>query len=179
VKSFLHTLAGLAAERGLRALLIGGHAVTALGFPRSTFDVDLLIPVSEMESWKEALASLRLKLSHDQRPFLQFDPPKDWPLPPVDLLVVDEETWQRLAEGSQPGVGLLRTPSAMGVIALKAHASAQPNRADEAERDWRDIFGLIAAQGIPLSDPVLRDTLLSYGGADAIRRLDEAAATDR
>jgi len=179
VKSFLHTLADLVTERGLRALLIGGHAVTALGFPRSTFDVDLLIPVSETESWKAALASLRLRLSHDQRPFLQFDPPADWPLPPVDLLVVDEETWLHLAEGSQPGVGVLRTPSAMGIIALKVHAAMQPNRAGEAERDWRDIFGLIAAQEIPLSDPALREIVFSYGGAEAIQRLDQAAPTDR
>jgi len=179
VKSFLHTLADLVAERSLRALLIGGHAVTALGFPRSTFDVDLLVPVSEVEAWKTALASLRLKLSHDQRPFLQFDPPADWPLPPVDLLVVDEETWQRLADDSQPGVGLLRTPSAMGIIALKVHAATQPDRAEAAERDWRDIFGLIAAQKIPLSDAMLREIVFSYGGAEAIQRLDEAPPSDR
>jgi hypothetical protein len=179
VKSFLHTLADLADERGLHALLIGGHAVTALGFPRATYDVDLLIRDSEIGSWKTALASLRLRLTHDRPPFLQFDPPADWPLPPVDLLAVDEATWQQLATESQPGVGSLRTPSTLGIVALKLHAAAQPDRAEEAARDWRDIFGLISAQGIPLSDPKLRETFLAYGGAQAIERLDAAAASDR
>lgn len=67
----------------------------------------------------------------------------------------------------------------MGLIALKVHAAAQPNRAEEAERDWRDIFGLIAAQKIPLSDATLREIVFSYGGAEAIQRLDQASSTNR
>jgi hypothetical protein len=67
----------------------------------------------------------------------------------------------------------------LGIIALKVHAAAQPNRTEEAERDWRDIFGLIAAQGIPLSDPALREIVFSYGGAEAIQRLGQAAPADR
>lgn len=38
--------------------MIGGHAVTALGHPRATFDLDLLIQKSSSVIWKNELAQL-------------------------------------------------------------------------------------------------------------------------
>ena len=40
----LDRIAELSHREDLPVLLIGGHAVTSLGCPRSTFDIDLLIP---------------------------------------------------------------------------------------------------------------------------------------
>jgi len=172
--SFLETLSNLVEERGLKALLIGGHAVTALGFPRATYDVDLLIPETESEKWETALISLGLKKIHESSAFLQFQAPRNWPLPPVDLMRVDAQTWDRLATDSKPAVGYLSTPSALSMIALKVHAAIQPSRAEDKERDWSDIFGLIRAQQIPLNDPALREIITTYGRSTALARLDAA-----
>jgi hypothetical protein len=106
--SFLETLADLVEERGLHALLIGGHAVTALGFPRATYDVDLLIPETESEKWEAALFSLGLRKIHESPALLPFQAPKNCPLPPVDLMRVDSKTWDRLASDSTP---LLKLPT--------------------------------------------------------------------
>lgn len=176
MRPFLVTLAKLAEERKLRALLIGGHAVTALGFPRATYDVDLLIVDRDAPAWQDALATLRLQTSHRSGAFIQLDPPADWPIPPVDLMCVDEATWQQLQESSEPVVGSLSVPSPLGLIALKAHAASQPGRGEDALRDWNDIFGIVAARNIPLHDSALRETLQTYGGAEAIARLDAAQA---
>ena len=59
MQSFLTTISRLIEEKNLPALMIGGHAVTALGHPRATFDLDLLIPRSSSGRWRTELLGLR------------------------------------------------------------------------------------------------------------------------
>ena len=83
MKSLLDALADLVAEQDLPALLIGGHAVSLLGHPRATFDVDLLIPRNSAEAWKRALQALGLQAFHESNKFIQFEPGPDWPVPMI------------------------------------------------------------------------------------------------
>jgi len=47
----LATIAARAATLGLPLLLGGGHAVIAHGYPRSTFDLDLLVRRADRSQW--------------------------------------------------------------------------------------------------------------------------------
>ena len=96
MESFLTTVSNLIREKQLPALMIGGHAVTALGHPRATYDLDLLIPKSSTEAWKIELTSLRYKLFSESSNFLQFECHPTLPFPPVDLMLVDDSVFANL-----------------------------------------------------------------------------------
>lgn len=51
-----------AEERKLPFLLIGGHAVILLGFPRNTIDIDLLIPAARPSAWLDCMRELGFRL---------------------------------------------------------------------------------------------------------------------
>lgn len=91
MESFLTTVARLIREKELPALMIGGHAVTALGHPRATFDLDLLIPRPSASAWKTELAKLGYAPFAESANFIQLEVKSDFPLPPVDLMLVDPE----------------------------------------------------------------------------------------
>ncbi|MFZ4695667.1 MAG: hypothetical protein ACOYMV_11125, partial [Verrucomicrobiia bacterium] len=61
-----------ARSRGLNFLLIGGHAVNAHGYVRTTFDVDLLIADSQRSAWKILLTELGYTVRHEVDAFVQF-----------------------------------------------------------------------------------------------------------
>ncbi|MBK1835443.1 hypothetical protein [Roseibacillus ishigakijimensis] len=169
VTHLLQTLADIATESDLPVLLIGGHAVTALGCPRSTFDIDLLIPRQSAPDWEAVLAKLQYRTFHRSEQFLQMEGTDELPLPPIDFMLVDEEVFEQLHESrfsAQP----LATPGVLPLIALKLHAIRQPTR-DNIEKDWQDIFSLIRAHGLTLDNSDLRAIVLRHGGERAIERI--------
>lgn len=62
MQSLLTTISKLIDEKNLPALMIGGHAVTALGHPRATYDLDLLIPRSAVGRWVAELSALHYRV---------------------------------------------------------------------------------------------------------------------
>jgi hypothetical protein len=172
MKSLLDTLAEMIAERDLPALLIGGHAASLLGNPRSTFDVDLLIPRESSGEWQQALESIGLKKFHQTSNFIQYEPAANWPVPPVDLMLVDSQSFAGLCSHARPGIGALKTPDARGFLALKLH-SARQRPGESAERDWSDIRAVIRANSLSLQDPTLREIIQRHGGAEAIDKLEQ------
>ena len=60
--------------RGVRFLVIGGHAVIEHGYQRGTEDADILISTSDRAVWWEIVASCNYRLVHDGGTFLQFEP---------------------------------------------------------------------------------------------------------
>src|SRR5438552_11905970 len=58
----LQTIAQKAEEAGLPFLVIGGYAVMAHGFVRSTDDLDILVQASRRQRWREFLESLGMTL---------------------------------------------------------------------------------------------------------------------
>lgn len=173
MEHLLTTLNRIREEKHLPALLIGGHAVTALGHPRATFDVDLLIPRSAASGWREELGALGYMLFAENSNFLQFEPKPDWPLPPIDLMLVDEDVFGALQSG-QVESQILPTPSAPSLIALKLHAIRQSSR-ERAEQDWSDILALVDAHDLSLDDPDFAAIVLRHGGEAAIDRIREHA----
>ena len=169
MRSFLTTIAERIAEENLPALMIGGHAVTALGHPRATFDLDLLIPRSAAGKWRLVLSHLDYRLFAESANFHQYEAPQGFPLPPVDLMLVDDEvfrTLERTKSDTQP----IATPGVHAMIALKLHAIHQPGRSD-AEKDWADVLALVKAHHLSLDDPDFSAIVLRHGGETAIHRI--------
>ena len=169
MESFLTTISRLIEEKDLPALMIGGHAITALGHPRATFDLDLLIPRSSASRWRTEIFKLRYRLFAESANFHQFEAHPDLPLPPLDLMLVDDEVFETLNQtkiDSKP----IATPGVVAIIALKLHAIKQPAR-ENLEKDWSDIFALVKAHQLTLDDPDFFATLLRHGGENAIQRI--------
>lgn len=157
-------------------LLIGGHAVAAYGYGRHTLDVDLLVRETDQEAWHKLLLAARFEIYHLHPNFRMYHPPEEEPFP-VDLMLVDESTFQKLYAGSQEQSALgatMRIPSLAHLIALKLHAlrSGQPHR---WERDFPDIVMLIQRNGVDLAAPVFSEILERYASpsvrAELLRRL--------
>lgn len=174
MESFLTTISRLIREKELPALMIGGHAVTALGHPRATFDLDLLIPRSAVNAWKAELAVLRYRIFSESSHFLQFEAHPGLPLPPVDLMLVDGLVFQKLS-ATKCDTAPIATPSLCSMIALKLHAINQPSRPDP-EKDWSDILALIRANKLTLDEPGFSDIVMSHGGQQAIDRIKAESA---
>ncbi len=174
MESFITTISRVIAEKGLPALMIGGHAVTALGHPRATFDLDLLIPRSAAESWRTELTMLRYRVFSESGNFHQYESSFELPLPPVDLMLVDDEVFEVL-HASKMDAGPISTPGVIAMIALKLHAIHQPSR-DDVEKDWADVIALAKAHKLSLDDPEFSATVLRHGGEHAVRRIQNALA---
>src|SRR5215813_3876129 len=97
----LETIQHKAQEVKLEFLLIGGLAVIQHGFVRSTTDIDLLVRMRDSESWRRMLEGLGYRYDHGTHNFHQYQRREftGWPL---DLMIVDESTFEKLAKGSVP-----------------------------------------------------------------------------
>ncbi len=135
----------LANENGLEFVLIGGHAINAIGDRRQTRDVDLLVCETDKKLWKKLLLDMDYELFNDSAAFMQFNPGKieEWPL---DILLVNEITFKKLkADAISKNIGGkedILIPSKKHLIAMKLHALKQ---GDEIRRlkDLLDIITLI------------------------------------
>lgn len=174
MESFITTISRTIAEKGLPALMIGGHAVTALGHPRATFDLDLLIPRSSAESWRTELVTLHYRLFSRSTNFHQYEASAEFPLPPVDLMLVDDDVFQVL-QATKSSAGPIATPGVVAMIALKLHAIHQPAR-EEVEKDWSDVIALAKAHKLSLDDPEFSATVFRHGGEQAVRRIQASLA---
>ena len=79
-------------ERRLQLVVIGGHAVNALGYSRTTFDLDLLIRKEDRAPWQAAFHELGYSVFRETESFVQLAPPLKgmWP---IDLMLVNEATF--------------------------------------------------------------------------------------
>jgi hypothetical protein len=158
---------------GLDFLLIGGYAVIGHGYPRFTADVDLLIEEKQIAAWYGWLSSLGYVIYYQHPNFLQLRAPRD--LPPVDLMLVDAETFSKLNAGAVQvlaGGAELPEPKVEHIVALKLHA-IQSRPRDKVEKDWLDVFQLIKQHGLALDAPEFRAIVEKYGGQAAIERIRE------
>lgn len=174
MQSFLTTVGRLIEEKHLPALMIGGHAVTALGHPRATFDLDLLVPRSAVEAWRRELAMFHYRIFAESPNFLQFEASPGLPLPPLDLMIVEDEVFQVL-EQTKTDLKPIATPGVKAMIALKLHAIRQAARVDAA-KDWSDVTALVRAHKLTLDDPEFSAIVRKHGGEEAIERIQTGDA---
>lgn len=137
----LELLSRKAAAKKIDFLVIGGHAVAALGISRQTGDVDLLVCEGEREIWKSLLEDLGYKCFHDHPVFLQFTPPElgAWP---VDLMCVNRQTFEQFLEESEfrdfDGTKC-KVPSVTNLLALKLHSL----KSADSERELKDVADIL------------------------------------
>lgn len=161
-----------ATAAGLEFLLIGGHAVNAHGFYRTTTDFDFLLAGRDLRLWSEILEGAGYRLVSPERPiraFAQFEP-VDRVGYRVDLILVDDGTFAKLladSEWSELGHRRVRLISALHLIALKLHALHSPDRI-EAGVDYLDILQLVRLKRIDVAGPELRQIVDRYA-SDTIR----------
>lgn len=161
-----------ASERGLPSLLIGGNAIILLGCIRNTVDLDLLLPERDRPQWLNLLRDLGYRFFHGVSAFAQFEPPDDSGAP-VDLMFVDQPTWERLTQGAKEmdlaGERVL-LPRPEYLVALKLHAAMSPTRS-KPEVDWEDIRQIVRICALDPGEESFRSLILRYGGEGALRRI--------
>ena len=162
-----------AAERGLPSLLIGGNAVIALGYLRATNDLDLLVRETQRTQWLDLLGSLKFRFFHGQGGFAQFEVGPGGAVP-LDLMFVDDQTWQHLMEGAREvmmGGETAMLPKPEFLVALKLHSATSATRS-KPEVDWEDIRQIVRICGLDPAEESFRKIILRYGGEDGLRRIE-------
>lgn len=166
-------IANLSQELDLPLLVIGGHAVNAYGYSRTTLDVDFLIAVESFTKWRPALESLGYIWKGQTENFARLDPPEtDPPLLPIDVMFVSSETFAKLhLEKNELSFGdtKLPVPKPTHLIALKLHALKNPERLKKG-KDLPDILNLISICGIDTTGEDFEAILQRYAN-DETRNL--------
>ena len=170
--SLIRIISQKANEQQLPFLLIGGYAVMAHGFARSTYDLDFLIRKNQTEDWRQLLECLGFKIHFAGPTFLQFDPPSGEKLP-LDVMFVSDETFTRMqAEAKRVEADGVATSvvSLPHLIALKCHAirHGKPHR---AIKDIEDLVQLTRLNKLDLNEPSLRDIILKHGNKELYETL--------
>jgi predicted nucleotidyltransferase len=155
-----------AAKHGLPFLLIGGYAVLAHGFVRTTGDIDFLVRKSQSAEWQKLMERLKFTVKISGPTFLQFAPPPEEKLP-VDLMFVSDDNFDRMFSAAKEintdGV-VTKVVSLPHLFALKCHAfKSRPHR---AMKDVEDLVQLTKLNKLDLNEPTLRAILLKHGGQE-------------
>jgi predicted nucleotidyltransferase len=163
-----------ASTKGLRFLLIGGHAVAHHHYPRTTEDTDLLICTDDREAWLQLAEVCGLKLFHDGGNFLQFTPPEPtgWRL---DLMLVNVATFAKMVDASEVGTlegQAVKLPSLDHLLALKFHALKNAHGI-RVLKDMDDVANLITNNRIDVSSTNFRELVLKYGTPELYEKLSE------
>jgi hypothetical protein len=164
-----------AQKEQLPCLLVGGHAVILYQVPRFTRDIDFVVPDEATGRWLDFLKRLRYRVYHRTGAFIQLEPATPGSMPPVDLMLVDENTWGKLiakSESRDAGEGMhLPVPHPWHLIAMKLTAAKSAARRAGAS-DWSDIFDLLRTCNIDIADPEFRKLVVQFGGEDALYRME-------
>jgi hypothetical protein len=154
-------------------LVVGGHAVVLSGHLRNTFDIDLLIGESVRDTARQMLSELGFRIYFESEVFLQLAAPHH--LPPLDLMVVEDDTFARLLAHTEEKIlddETILIPDPLRLIALKLHATKSRGRR-RRNTDWDDIVGVLRATRIPIDDPELQVIVGTYGGTEAWSEIRE------
>jgi hypothetical protein len=140
-------------EPSLRFLVIGGHAVAAHGFARTTLDVDFLAMRSERATWVARAAGAGLSHFSRSSSFDQFNQNEGGA--GLDLMYVEDPTFEgmwTLGRDVRFGPRSARIPCIDHLIALKLHNLKQtpPHR---GTKDVEDVEMLVRQNGLDLREP--------------------------
>ncbi len=175
----LAAIASAAASDGLPFLVAGGHAVITHGFPRTTFDLDLIVRRGDREKWMQLGSQLGCELVREGPTFLQFSAAGDISFP-LDLMIVNDDTFSKMQAESVPmpsTVYGLRVVSLMHLIALKCHAvkHGHPGR---IVKDAEDVIRLAQYNKLNLDAPKIRELFQRHGTDEFYQKVRRAIRTD-
>lgn len=168
----LETIAAKAAEKGLQFLVIGGHAVMAHGFSRSTFDLDLMIPASHREDWKTLILEAGGVLFSENAVFMQFSASTTLPLG-IDVMQTKDGTFHHLWQAAfTPGDSMqeIKFVSLLHLIALKCHA-IKHGHAGRVEKDVEDVLQLVKENKLDVLNSDFRALILKHGTPEIYEKL--------
>lgn len=161
-------------------MLVGGHAVIAHGYQRTTFDVDLAVRRADRDQWLEFMKALGFALFQEGPAFLQFNPPTGERLP-VDLLCLNEETFSQLqASAATHPLSSSHPPvvSLQHLIAMKCHA-IKHGHAGRVVKDVDDVIHLFLANRLEPGEAEWRETILKYGTQELFEKLQRVCKEER
>ena len=161
-----------AATKGLRFLVIGGHAVMEHGFQRGTEDADILVSKDDRIHWIEIIARLGYRLFHDGGTFLQFEPaePSQWDL---DVMLVPAGVFERLhasAKAAKLEGAAVVVPSLEHLLALKVHAMKH-GKGLRALKETTDVAQLLSVNRIDPKAAWLRQLFEKHGDLKLYERV--------
>jgi len=178
MENFFKWFSKEARAAGFEYLLIGGNAVNAYGYQRTTLDVDFVVLKDDRFRWKEFLMEGGYRCFHETEVFCQFESADATLRLPVDLMFVDGGTFEKLSslkEYREVGDTELPVPAALHIIALKLHAMRDVERAAQG-KDMLDVIGLIEICGLDTDSVEFVEILDRYAAPvtreELFRRLD-------
>lgn len=165
-------LAAAAEAQGLESLLVGGNAVNLYAYRRTTFDVDLLVRENDSQRWLTFFEQRGYRVVHRTANFIRMhfaaDPTKALP---VDLMLADEDTFQKIrAESRRRDIGervQLAIPTPLHLIAMKLHALKSQARVERGV-DFDDVIHLMRTAKIDIDSREFTEVLDRYA-TEAIR----------
>lgn len=152
-------------ERNLRLLVIGGHAVNAYGYSRTTLDSDFLVPEDDLPQWREVVEGWGFVWAMETNAFTKFKYQKLTPdAYTLDLMKVNVSTFEKLwAEKQERPFGSthLMVANPLHLIAMKLHAMRHADRFKKG-KDLPDILHLIRRCQLDPNDPAFQAVLHHY-----------------
>lgn len=172
IPDFAQSLYDRFEREGIPLLLAGGWAVCHHGYSRFTNDIDWICPRTHEIRAIKVMESLGFKIVF-QAMATRFRHPEHFDLVPVDLLWVNDETFQKLAVTDQRTGrhGNIPVISLESLLAMKLHALRDD--AERKGRDMLDIRSLLGENPHVISDEQLRalcERFASPETYDLIRR---------
>lgn len=165
----------MAGEAGIPFLVIGGYAVLAHGYVRTTEDLDIIVQRGRRAQLGKLLGGLGMSVKNDAANFIQFNRCNESSMD-VDLMFVAEDVFSQLEQSAMEAKvdGIeVRVVSLLHLIALKCHA-LQHSKSLRRLKDMDDLVQLILINRMDLKDPALRATILKHGNADTYEKLQHA-----
>lgn len=164
-------------RESLPVLVIGGHAVNAYGYVRTTLDADFLVCADDFPAWRLVFEALGYRWRGQTEAFAKFLPPEtEPPSLPVDVMLVSSETFQKLREEHRElefGPTRLPVPQPLHLIALKLHAMRNDERRRQG-KDLPDILQIIRLCKIDTSGLAFQRIVERYANQQTRTLLDVA-----
>ena len=162
------------AERVQRPfLVIGGHAVIAHGYPRTTLDLDLLVRKRDREEWLRQLQILGYEPAHLHEVFAQLTSSGGVDL---DLMFANDPTFEAMfADAAQAHFGEVsaRVPSLEHLVALKLHVLKQGLR-HRTIGDLDDIIRLVLANQVDVGAQKWQQLFEKHGNLELYEKVRDA-----
>ncbi len=163
-----------ATKAKLPFLIIGGHAVIAHGYARTTVDLDFLISKADRGAWLSWFLTLGYQPSLEHENFAQLRSSAGGV--DVDLMLVPSATFAAMQAASAPaalgGVNA-RVPSLEHLLALKLHVLKQ-NLRHRTLRDLDDVINLVSVNGLNLLEDHWKALFQRYGDAGLYAKVLQA-----
>ena len=174
LKQHLLDVVKLANHEQREFLIIGGLCATLYGVERLTRDIDFLIAPEDSLLWRLMVKKLGYEFTHGTQAFQQFeDPTKE--RPPLDLMLVNESTWEKLVNIARK-VNIDENtaaflPDPLHYIAMKLQAFTDPLRRSD-NSDWSDILNMAKHFDIQFATGQSREIVLRYSNEETLRLLE-------